>query len=233
MNNSIYYAIGDIHGEFDKLKRLHERIFDEHDKKFPNKDFVIVHLGDYIDRGKDSFEVVDTIMRMETHSDKKIINLKGNHEKMMIEAFDGSDDYGEAVWIKHGGNETMESYRRHGFDKPPESHLEWMKNLPNIYWDQDAKIVFVHAGIDPEFFPHDDEETHLWTRSKRFFDSKKWKNPLLKGMTIIHGHTPTKNGKPEIDGHFARLNIDTGACYGGPLTATIIAKHMMPEFISV
>ncbi len=233
MTKNIYYAIGDIHGEIDKLLVLHERILQKHDVEFPGCGYIFVHLGDYVDRGAGSYEVVDLLMKMEVGPNKNIINLRGNHEQMMIDAFKGKDQYVSGIWEKYGGKETMKSYYRYGFDRPPQEHLDWMERLPSFYWDKEARIIFVHAGIDPEHFPNDGEDTHLWTRSKNFFNTKNWNNPALDGVMVIHGHTPTKSGRPEIDGDFLRINIDTGACYGGSLTATVLSSGTKPTFISI
>lgn len=233
MKNTVYYVIGDIHGEIDKLRMLHTRLRKMHIQKFSERAYIVVHLGDYVDRGAGSCEVVNLLMKMETDPGKNVINLKGNHEQMMIDAFKGNDQYAPDIWKKYGGNETMKSYRRNGFDKPPQEHLDWMEGLLSFFWDKEAKIIFVHAGIDPKHFPNDGEDTHLWTRSKDFFNTKKWNNPALEDVMVVHGHTPTKSCRPDIDGDFLRINIDTGACYGGALTAVVLTYGVKPTFISV
>ena len=233
MKNTIYYVIGDIHGEIDKLRMLHARLRNMHVQKFSERAYILVHLGDYIDRGAGSCEVVNLLMKMDADPNENVINLKGNHEQMMIDAFKEKDQYVPGVWESHGGKETMKSYSRNGFDTPPQEHLDWMAGLPSFFWDKEAKIIFVHAGIDPKHFPNDGEDTHLWTRSRDFFDTRKWKNFALEGVTVIHGHTPTKSGRPDIDGDFLRVNIDTGACYGGLLTAAVLSSGIKPTFIGV
>ncbi len=229
----IYYAIGDIHGEITKLIELHGKILESHESRYPDKEYTLVHLGDYIDRGTGRYEVVELLIKMEQKGDINVINLKGNHEQMMSDACKGVDQYAPNVWGKYGGKETIKSYERNGFDAPPESHIEWMENLPSYHWDKDDNLIFVHAGIDPEFFPDDGEETHLWTRSDKFLKSKHWKNPILEKTIIVHGHTPTKSSRPDIDGDYRRINVDTGACYGGALTAITLAGRLEPKFISV
>ncbi len=233
MTSTVYYAIGDIHGEAEKLAILHGRIERRHARDYPGRKYVLVHLGDYIDRGPESYDVVERIMNMESNDTRTIINLKGNHEQIMLANYTKDDFKSHHFWMDNGGRQTLDSYRRAGFDAPPKRHLEWMKTLETYHWDKAAKLIFVHAGIDPAHFPNDGEDRHLWTRAATFFETETWDNPILKDVTVIHGHTPTDDKKPEIDGGFRRINIDTGACYGGALTAVILAAGEVPKFLSV
>jgi serine/threonine protein phosphatase 1 len=76
----------------------------------------------------------------------------------------------------------------------------------------------------PEEYPDESEEVRLWTRARSFFDVPSWKDTALDGWTVIHGHTPTHNGYPEDEvGAGRRINIDTGAVFGGRLTCAILA----------
>ena len=233
MDQTIYYAIGDIHGEAEKLTILHGRIARRHAADFPGQEYVLVHLGDYVDRGPESYDVVKLLMEMEADENCNVINLRGNHEQLMLEAYTKEETKPYHRWIDNGGQHTVVSYRRAGFDEPPAQHLSWIANLPTYYWDRTAKLIFVHAGIDTKHFPNDGEDRHMWTRSRDFFETKNWENPALEGVSVIHGHTPTKTNRPEIDGDFKRINIDTGACYGGELTAVVLAHGQSPQFISV
>lgn len=240
MQDHIYYAIGDIHGEAKKLTVLHNLIRRLHEQDYPEFDYTLVHLGDYIDRGPDSFDVIKKLMQMEAFGEPKLINLKGNHEAIMLEACRkemGGSSYRLSksyyFWLNNGGNKTLESYNKAGFREPPDKHLAWLSDLKSFHWDRVANIIFVHAGVDPTHFPNDGEDRHLWTRSKKFFDTSHWPDGPLSGMTVVHGHTPTESGLPDIDGDFRRINIDTGACYGGDLTAVVLAPNEPPRFISV
>lgn len=121
----------------------------------------------------------------------------------------------------------MASYRDNGFDVPSPDHLTWVKNLSSLHWDRQAGLIFVHAGIDPCRFPFEKEDIRLWTRAKSFFDPTCWQSPDLCGMRVIHGHTPTESGQPDVSDCGQRINIDTGACYGGMLTAAIYISSDM------
>ena len=221
MCENIYYAIGDVHGEADRLKDLHDRIYDWHEGNYPKRPKVIIHLGDYIDRGPKSYEVLQYITALQNHPKCEVINLMGNHERLMLDACRGQDENAFKIWLDNGGKATMNSYKIHGFDTPVQRHIAWANELPSIHWDKKAGLIFVHAGIDPNRFPFENEDIRLWTRAKSFFNPACWQSQELTGMRVVHGHTPTKFGQPEISECGRRINIDTGACYGGALTAAI------------
>ena len=131
----------------------------------------------------------------------------------------------------NGGEKTLESYHRAGLSTVPDEHLNWLRAKPTLHIDADAKMIFVHAGIDPATFPNELEETYLWTRSSRFFDVRSWRNQALSGWTVVHGHTPTRSFFPEtVEAQARRINIDTGAAYGGRLTAALFAPRHAVSF---
>lgn len=229
----IYYAIGDIHGKAEQLSVLHGRIQRSHQVEYPDCAGQLVHLGDYIDRGPQSYEVLQSLITLGSTLRRPPINLKGNHEQMLLDAYDNDGTTAYHYWLNNGGEETLSSYRASGFDAPPLAHLNWLRDLKTYHWDRAAKLIFVHAGIDTAHFPNDGEDRHLWTRSAQFFDTQQWGGALPPGTKVIHGHTPTQSGKPDIGGDFQRINVDTGACYGGDLTAVVLAPNEIPRFISV
>ena len=181
MPATLYFAIGDVHGESAKLAALHDAILDRIQfEKLPAR---IVHLGDYVDRGPDTRGVIDRIMALEAmfagSETIQVISLMGNHEQMMLNAYDSTLDPG--TWWSQGGAEAADSYAggkgRAGTDwrdHVPKAHINWMRRLLPIYRDFDRKLVFVHAGIEPASFPNESERTYLWTRSERFFDDTAW-----------------------------------------------------------
>lgn len=230
--NTVIYAIGDIHGEAERLKQMHDNIFERHNLLFPDQDKMIIHLGDYVDRGPDSAGVIEQIMALEARPDLSVINLRGNHEAMMLDGLSDAFPTARSHWLKHGGAETLMSYEEKGHARVPNAHIDWLARCPFIHIERDRKMIFVHAGIDPEKHPEQTPEVYLWTRSPRFFDAASWSNRSLFGWTVIHGHTPTKDGFPETaQAHAGRINLDTGAVYGGRLTAGIFAPGAPVSYI--
>ncbi|RYD95820.1 MAG: serine/threonine protein phosphatase [Sphingomonadales bacterium] len=230
----IYFAIGDVHGEATKLRQLHGAILDR--IAFEGQPAKIVHLGDYVDRGPDSRSVIDQIMALEQRFDGNrsvdVISLMGNHEQMMLDAYDAPHAADGGMWWEQGGAATTNSYGSTDTNwraAVPKEHISWMRRLPGLLHDTERKLVFVHAGIEPATFPQDDQRTYLWTRSERFFQQWQWPDrDELKGLMVVHGHTP-KSFDPEIYPH--RINVDTGAVFGGPLTAVMLKEGARPQFL--
>lgn len=232
MTQPVIYAIGDVHGEAARLAVLHEAIFAHHQARYSGEPIKLVHLGDYIDRGPDSCGVVEQLMALETRDDIETVNLRGNHEQMMLDAYDDPSD-ARLMWLMNGGDATLASYARRGLENPPEAHLSWLRGLPTLYLEEDEKIAFVHAGVDPATFPHSGEQVHMWTRSRRFTDTRGWNFSALQGWRVVHGHTPTPGFEPQAAGAPAqRFNLDTGAVYGGKLTAGVFAPQAPVEYLA-
>ena len=148
------YAIGDIHGRHDLLVQALNVIYqDINDRGL--KEYKIVFLGDYVDRGPDSFEVVETLIDAQ-FEDKNVVCLMGNHERMMLEGVTNAYTGSRSIWYENGGIETMESYG--GVNDTiitndpkhyvPDSHISWLKNLKLSY--ESEHYFFVHAGINPD-----------------------------------------------------------------------------------
>jgi serine/threonine protein phosphatase 1 len=232
MSELVYYAIGDVHGEVEKLDRLVETIREDAQRRAA--DYQIVFLGDLIDRGDDSRGVVARAMTLTEEGEAAAI--KGNHEELMLHAYDKSESIGVYFWAENGGDETITSYMlangacddwRDAVDK---AHITWLRALPAMIRDEARNLVFVHGGIDPRTFPHCSDEVHMWTRSNNFFDPGRWPNRSeLEGLVVVHGHTPTADFKPHANPR--RINVDTGACFGGPLTAAVLAPGEGPRFL--
>jgi serine/threonine protein phosphatase 1 len=200
------YAIGDIHGSLDKLKSLVAACREHAD----GRDMRLVFLGDYIDRGPDSAGVVRLMMSLQLELQERLIALKGNHEAWAVALLDGTVDV--ATWLRNGGGETLASYGARDVGDLPRAHLDWMRSLRLTH--DDGRRFFVHAGVDPDK-PLDaqDESALLWIRTPFLTDSRDY------GRLIVHGHTPLADAKPELRSN--RLNLDTAAVFGGPLTAAL------------
>lgn len=175
------------------------------------EDARFILLGDYVDRGPDSRRVVDFLIRRQSDQGGRVICLRGNHEEMLLRAADKErSDRDLMNWWRNGGEQTLESYGVGDPSDLPAEHLLWMQQLPLM--QRDRHRLFVHAGIRPGIPPAiQSEEDLLWIRE-----------PFLSstddhGVLVVHGHTPVGSRQPELRAN--RLNLDTGACFGGPLTA--------------
>ena len=200
------YVIGDIHGCFQEFVALLD-LCSAHAAGKPAR---LITLGDYVDRGPDSFRVVRLIrhrLRSLYPSFASIINLKGNHEFMMARAALGGETGDKESWVSpdNGGDATVESYPNIELLR---DDAAWLAELPTSC--EDALRYYVHAGIRPGVRLKDqNDEDKLWIR--RLF--LKDRTPHEK--YIVHGHTPVL--KPDAQEN--RINIDTAAVYGGRLTA--------------
>jgi serine/threonine protein phosphatase 1 len=195
-----FIAVGDIHGLSRTLERLLGRI--------PSTG-QLIFLGDYIDRGPSSREVINRLLRLEQERD--CVFLRGNHEAMALEALAGNLD-AEVAWQRNGGLQTLRSYDYTISDE----HLDFLRRTrPYFATDQ---YIFVHGGLLPGCQPEAMPEDMLWWVREPFLSSDdNW------GRLVIHGHTPTASGRPEVRPN--RINIDSGAVYGGKLTALILPKR--------
>ena len=195
------FAIGDIHGRFDKLCTLMEKI----DIDFSTD--TLVFLGDYIDRGAQSFEVVDHLIELNKQHPGTIF-LKGNHEEMFEKYISGAD---RLTYLVNGGQQTLDSYmgRSRQPDEPliPREHLDFFKSL-RLYYETES-YIFVHAGMKQKVALEDQKpEDLLWIRRK-FIDTKH-----DFGKMVVFGHTPLH--EPLLMPN--KIGIDTGAVYGNKLT---------------
>ena len=137
------YAIADLHGRFDLLKMA----FDAISKHTAGVDFKIITLGDYIDRGPESRQIIDHLMEAQEMG-VPLVCLKGNHEDMMVETI--RKPLHPDWWIGNGGGATLVSYghpRRGEYDPNvvPVKHLDWLNRLPMLHVDKHR--VFVHDAI--------------------------------------------------------------------------------------
>ena len=230
----VTYAIGDIHGELEKLTRLHDKITTHHAHSYSDHHLRLIHLGDYVDRGPDSAGVLFRLMELSKREDMEVINLAGNHEDMMVNALSASHGQPFDNWIEHGGDATLASYHAGNHYGVIHSHVDWLKTLPRIYVDRPMRSVFVHAGLMPDQFPEAVDEICMWTRSSKFLNVANWKGTQLEGWTVVHGHSPTPDAVPDIAyGPGTRINVDTGAVFDGQLSCAVMTSTGLQGFLSV
>jgi serine/threonine protein phosphatase 1 len=201
------YAVGDIHGCDRKLRRLF-KLCVEHSEDRPCQ---FIFLGDYIDRGADSRAVIEWLMSAQAMIPEQLLCLRGNHEDLLARAVRGTED-DEDQWLMNGGDKTLASYGVGRSRDIPEAHRKWMGNLPLLF--RDERRLYVHAGIVPGVpLQQQPRDALLWIRDE-FLSST-----TDHGFLVVHGHTPLAGGRPDLRRN--RLNLDTGACFGGPLTAAV------------
>jgi len=209
MTAVLTYAIGDIHGSYTKLANLLRHCVDHCGSNTAR--FVL--LGDYVDRGKRSREVVTLLIETQRKWPGQVVCLRGNHEDMLLAAASRQDD---AMWLHNGGDATLYSYGVRRADQIPREHLAWFESLP--LYEHDQRRFFVHAGIMPGIpLAQQRKEVLLWIREPFLSDATD------HGLYIVHGHTPTESGQPEV--HPNRLNLDTYAWYGNPLMAAVFDER--------
>jgi serine/threonine protein phosphatase 1 len=203
------YAIGDVHGCLAKLVRLIDRCL-QHGGGRPCR---FVFVGDYIDRGPDSRGVIELLLAAQRQRPDEVVCLSGNHEAIMLEAVRTGDD---GLWRMNGAAQTLASYAIERPAEMPPEHVEWVAALPLSF--DDGRRYFVHAGVDPAV-PLDRQTDHarLWIREPFLSSTRDY------GRLIVHGHTPLATGLPDLQPN--RLNIDTAAVYGGPLTAAVFSDE--------
>ena len=208
----VTYAIGDIHGCLEQLLRLLDRCA-QHGGDQPAR---YVFVGDYIDRGPDSCGVVALLSDLQHKMPGSVICLRGNHEQLLLRAL--REEEAVLEWFRNGGGPTLASYGVLRAEELPAKHLAWIASLPTCF--DDGLRYFVHAGVNPgRPLDQQNENDQLWIREPFLFDERDY------GRLIVHGHTPIEAGMPDLRAH--RLNLDTGAVYGGPLTAAIFTDEQV------
>ena len=216
-------AIGDIHGYIEPVNDLLKKID-------PGKDDLIIFLGDYIDRGPYSRQVIERMLELSFLYRDNVIFLRGNHEDMLL----GSVGFDAVIrnvntWLYNGGTSTLKSYGM-STDKImqlislwddgerfnmimkyfPESHINFIRST--LLWAESKNYFFCHAGLDPGKTIEEgkkDIEALLWIRQHLRYEDFRWEK------TVVCGHTPLQNilVKDKL------ICIDTGLYYFGTLSA--------------
>jgi serine/threonine protein phosphatase 1 len=219
------YAVGDIHGRVDLLDRLHTIILEDAADSRSGVENIVVYLGDYLDRGLYSKELIDFFLD-EPLAGFEAIYLRGNHDQYFLD-FLVDPDKG-ASWLRFGGDATVYSYgvripdkvapemrmvyiRDRLLEVVPRRHLAFLGDLEMARMIGD--YLFVHAGINPDRpLSKQTPEDLLWIR-EAFLESDR-----DFGKVVVHGHSVTS--VPEVREN--RIGIDTGACYSNNLTCLVL-----------
>ena len=220
------YAVGDVHGCLDALLDLERAIAADAEDLPGGK--VIIMLGDYVDRGPASSQVIDHLLGPPPDGFERIC-LAGNHEVLMLDYLDGRASLAE--WMPIAAEPTLVSY---GIDHErlshvygsarqvdemirkaiPAAHVAFLRSLPILVEAQ--RYIFVHAGLRPEIALDQQSDDDLVFIRSDFYDRAH----LMKKY-VVHGHTPVD----EVRREGPRVNIDTGAYYSGRLTALRIWQN--------
>ena len=175
------FVVPDIHGCDRTFKALVEEVI------CLRKVDDLYLLGDYIDRGPRSREVLEYILRLNAEG-YRLFPLRGNHEEMFLNACDDRDQ--AVTWILNGGYTALDSFGVDDARQVPLPFREFCEGLPCFYLLDD--YLLVHAGFNPKAEePFADTQSMLWTRT-RSMESKQ-----LGGRTMVCGHTP--HGIREIE----------------------------------
>lgn len=224
VDGQLIYAVGDIHGCYDQLRRLLTQIASDAEASANGRTTTIIFLGDYVDRGPASRQVLDALCWLKRRRPFHLQFLKGNHEEVMLGYI--ATPVRAREWLRFGGSETLQSYgvTPPAPDDPPEAHLaardDLLERLPvaHLRFLEDLELMvgvgdfaFVHAGIKPGVaLSRQEEEDLLWIREE-FIGSEE-----SHGRIIVHGHT-WDSDRPQVRPH--RIGIDTGAYETGVLSA--------------
>lgn len=216
-----FLAIGDVHGRADLLEKLERVILDQ------APGLPAVFVGDYIDRGEHSAQVLELLMSASEEGAQPVYCLRGNHEDMCLRFLDDPVANG-ARWLKFGGLQTMASYgvgmagtepdalRRMRDDLAMamgDAVIEWMRRRPAIW--SSGNIHVTHAGADPSRPMRAQSDKSLIWGHKDFAEK-----PRTDGQWVVYGHVIVDQPKAAR----GRIAIDTGAYATGRLTAALISK---------
>jgi serine/threonine protein phosphatase 1 len=212
------FAIGDIHGCVDELAAMMTAIA-------PVQGDTVVFVGDYIDRGPGSRDVLD-LMHELRGGEAEYVFLKGNHEDMMLSFLGLPGHYGDS-FLFNGGAQTLFSYGLaeskienpgpHIRESIPDDHVEFLKGLATSYFR--PPYLFVHAGVLPtRQLEEQTVEDMLWIRQDFIF------HPHQLGATVVFGHTPMRAVMVDLP---YKLGIDTGLVYGGKLSCVEFSEGVL------
>lgn len=210
------YAIGDIHGCDDQLATLHALVATDLAAR-PVGCPLLLHLGDYVDRGPDSARVVARLAGGPPLAGVPAVNLMGNHERTMLDALAG-ERAAVTDWRISGGREALKSWGLDADADPaswiegiPTRHLAFVRGLALHH--RLGGYLFVHAGLRPGLPLEAQSADDLLRIRHSFLNSE-----ADFGAVVVHGHSPTRG--PVVRAN--RIGIDTGAVYGRELTCLVL-----------
>ena len=192
------FVIPDVHGRLDLLDEALAEIA----ARSKGGEDTIVTIGDYVDKGPASKDVIDRLMPGVGFA---LVTLKGNHDAMMVDAL--RDHSKMADWLSKGGDKALASYGGEAASVP-QSHIEWLDRLQ--LYHVDAHRLYVHAGVDANIpLQQQREETLLWKRYPKGYSEG------FGNLHVVHGHDNDPNGPLRFE---SRTNLDTAAWKTGRLT---------------
>ncbi|MEC0129323.1 metallophosphoesterase family protein [Paenibacillus pabuli] len=217
--------ISDIHGCMDQLNEMLHLI------QFNSVEDQLILLGDYVDRGPHSKEVVDKVIELvQKHH---AIALRGNHDQRLVDLINDPSHLVQSKFLEHGGVQTLQSYcgsneisdeiliqSRERIKSQYGHHIEFLAGLPLYYEDHDH--IYVHAGLNPNYVDWKSQPEHDFMYIKDEFI----RSDFHLHKRIIFGHTRTIDihGKPDIWFHKDKIGIDGGCAYGLQLNALIFQE---------
>ncbi len=252
-------VVGDIHGSITTLKKLYYTI---NDKYLIHR---IIFLGDMVDRGMHSKEVIEFLM--DRQGETLMTFLKGNHEDLLINAVENQGRYPDFIWHERVGLNTVASFMEIGVEEAAKKshweiapyflpYMEFFNSFQEYHIEvtRKHKFLFSHAG--PAFFDYPPERQYekctdeekqrhypfLWHKNTKDFTKQYFDYIIVNGHeAVVNKHSSQKeliNVEPAVkcdkNGNVISINIDTGCCYGGKLTAMLIDEdgrytfEMMP-----
>ena len=238
-DTTVVYAVGDVHGRLDLLQAMDRLIADDIAATRPERP-TVCYLGDYIDRGPHSAEVISSLAArsvdrpversLQPPAEDAVparVFLKGNHEDRMLDFLLAPAAHGPA-WIEHGGVEALASYglttsrepmasdwdrlRDELQERLPAAHLDFLRGLRLAFvW---RSYIFVHAGLNPERpMQAQDPRDLMWIKEPFLSSTREWSH------RVVHGHVLG----PEPVFRENRIGIDTGASHFGRLTCLVVS----------
>ena len=215
-----FWAIGDVHGCHAQMRSILNYI-DSADSVAP-----VIFVGDYVDRGEDSKNVLSDILELQKTADREVICLKGNHEEMVLRFLDDPGKTGPG-WLRYGGLQTLASFSVRANASDPDQlaqtrdalveamgdeMITWLREMPSCWVS--GNVAVTHAGANPN-----SPMSEQTTKSLHWGHPDFERIPRQDGMWVVHGHTIVDQPKIEA----GRISIDTGAYATGHLTTAYVS----------